>query len=240
MNSSQDKGSERVAADAGLISRGAPRLWSQMVSTAGAQTAARAPRLGGGDGGCGQRGPGLKSSHRKLKPCFLEKACSHTHTNTLTHLHTNTPPPHTYTNTLTLTHTLMHSHTLIHTHTHTHIPYSHTLTHINSHTHIYTHTQTHTNSHPLTHTNTHSDKHSHTNAHKRTHSHKDTHTLLHTHCLAHTHSRSRTGRSEHLSPGSAHSGVPLSQPWPPPAVFRCSYCPLSLCQAASKDQAGIS
>lgn len=153
MNSSQDKGSERVAADAGLISRGAPRLWSQMVSTAGAQTAARAPRLGGGDGGCGQRGPGLKSSHRKLKPCFLEKACSHTHTNTLTHLHTNTPPPHTYTNTLTLTHTLMHSHTLTYTPIHT-LTY-HTLTHTHTHKLAHTYLHTHTNTHKLTSTYTH-------------------------------------------------------------------------------------
>lgn len=109
-------------------SRGA-RLWSQMVSTAGAQTAACAPRLGAGDGGCGQRGPGLKSSHRKLKPCFLEKARSHTHTNTLTHLHTNTPPTHLHKYTHTHTHTDALTHTHIHAHTHTHIPYSHTHSH---------------------------------------------------------------------------------------------------------------
>ena len=198
MNSSQDKGSERVAADAGLISRGAPRLWSQMVSTAGAQTAARAPRLGGGDGGCGQRGPGLKSSHRKLKPCFLEKACSHTHTNTLTHLHTNTPPPthlHKYTHTHTHTDALTHTH--IHTHTHTHIPYSHT--HTNSHTHIYTHTQTqtHIHLHTQTHTQINTVTQMHTNAHThtKTHIHSCTHTVSHTHSHTHTHAPGQGGLS---------------------------------------------
>lgn len=69
---------------------GAPRLWAPQLEP---RQPPRRPISARG-GGCGQRGPGLKSWHRKPKPCFLEKAQSYTHTDTQTHSHTNT---HTHT-----------------------------------------------------------------------------------------------------------------------------------------------
>ena len=106
--------------------RGCPSVASDGLRSWSPDSCPCAPSQWGG-GGAGQRGPGLKSSHRKLKPCFLEKA--HSHAPTHSHIYTQTLPPHTYTNTRTLTQT--HTHALTHSHTHTN---THTFTHLHSNT----------------------------------------------------------------------------------------------------------